>query len=527
MYKIISDFNKRFNAISKQTCSPGDEAKYYQLLRNYRGQGYYLPKVGDDIDRKAIKSSIHHFVKKMKFIKETQKRLIHLSPFPKYELIQSEIGATVDDLLKLKKDYHEEIRKEEKDRILKTSQAKLRLLKKQYDIFMDKLFFFKSYNYPNNYLENRRRFEHFKYTKKNIRKSNEVFFYRKITEDGALDPDLRRPDKYLRTTLDTLHLSIQKEKDFLSENVRYDLEWVWRKIKRSLARGKEIHIKRLDEWYNRTRDNHNFYTDIIKTKNKNKSKFIVKKENEASRKLRDFVYKKQAKVYELWQKESELNKALYSLETIIINEVGVLDGEHGLERAAVAQVVLNRYFDEFYSTLDKNQEMYQYIDPKIKTEKEKWLNVLFKVGEFSFTYHYIPGAVKIFCPDMSRRGKGIRDKNLKISLKAIKNYDKSFDAFRYYSRISMLGKIDMTTIWTDYERIPELLGYKSHHQRRLMNYYLADKYKYYYSFIDAKGIEYNVVHIDDKTYSMRWIKGKPVFYDYRNPHLFAYFSKKK
>ena len=85
----------------------------------------------------------------------------------------------------------------------------------------------------------------------------------------------------------------------------------------------------------------------------------------------------------------------------------------------------------------------------------------------------------------------------------------------------------MSTVWTDYVRMPEMVGYKSSNQRKLTRFYLSDKYQYLYSFLDAKKIEYTVVKIDDETFSMRWIKGKPVFFDYRNPHLFAYFSKKK
>ena len=36
----------------------------------------------------------------------------------------------------------------------------------------------------------------------------------------------------------------------------------------------------------------------------------------------------------------------------------------------------------------------------------------------------------------------------------------------YFSRISMLGKIDMSTVWTGYNRMPEMVGYQSKNQRR-------------------------------------------------------------
>ena len=265
---------------------------------------------------------------------------------------------------------------------------------------------------------------------------------------------------------------------------------------------------------------------MIKTQNKNKSRFLVKKEGEASKLLKDYVYDQEARVYEFWSKQSELHKFLFSLETILVNEVGVIDGKYGIERAHVAEVVYNRYYDDFYNQLDTKQSLYSKIDPSIDKIKEKWLNTLFRVGEFSFTYHFIPAVTKIFCPDMSRRGKAIRDKNLKIILKSVKKYDGGFKAFRYFSRVSMLGKIDMSTVWDDYVRLPEMPGYRSQYQRRLLRYYLADKYQYLYSFTDDLNREHTVVKIKNKTYSYRLERGKVVFYDYRNPHLFAYFKKK-
>lgn len=527
MYKVINRYNLVFNKISSKTCKPGDEAKYYKLLRNYRGQGYYLPKLNDDIDRRAIRKNMHHFTRKKKFLVNMISKLEKLNEFPKFDILYSDINETVKELLLLKKKYHEALTDKKKDLITKNSKLAISRLKKQFDTFSNQIFFLKSYRFPNDYLANRKAYENYKYKEKNKLKANELYFYRRLTEDGALDPNKTRPDKYLRTTFDTLFLNIKNEDSFLSENVRYDLNWMGRQLKKVLKRGKSIQLKRLKEWHNRITEQHKFYKEIIKLKNKNKSKFIVKKENEASRKLKEFVNGKQKLVYELWSKEKELNKALYSLETILVNEVGVIDGKHGLERAAVAKVVFNRYKDDFYNQLDPNQPLAKLIDDQINISKEHWLNVLFRVGEFSFTYHYISGVVKIFCPDMSRRGRGIRNKNLKIILKASKTYDKSFKAFRYFSRVSMMGKIDMSSVWSDYVRLPEQIGYESLHQRRLMTYYIAGKYQYYYSFVDIKGIEFNVISINERTYSMRLKKGKPVFFDYRNPHLFAYFSKKK
>ena len=82
---------------------------------------------------------------------------------------------------------------------------------------------------------------------------------------------------------------------------------------------------------------------------------------------------KQAEAYKFWSKQSELNKSLFSLETILVNEVGTLDGHDALERTAVAKVVFNRYYDDFYNRLEKSQQITKYLKPSERNEK--WLNV--------------------------------------------------------------------------------------------------------------------------------------------------------
>ncbi len=526
IYKIINDHNEVFEDFFKKTCKPGDEAKYQELLRDYRGQGYYLPKLGEHIDREAILKNMNALRQKVNFIEATLKSFKEKKSLPSIDILFSELNEIVKNLLNLKKTHYQSLTAEKKELITKESRREILRLKKQFNILMEQLFFMKSYKYPNDFLALRASYEKVKDNEKEKKEANRIFFYRKIVEDGALNPNRTYPDKYVRSTLDNLYQQLQREGDFLSEDVRYDLYWVEKNLKRLFRLGYKQHVARLEEWHQRALDNFKFYNEIVQKQNQKKADFLIAKENMATEKLREFVYKKQAEVYEYWVKKSELFKALYSLETILVNEVGVLDGRFGLERTAVAKVVLNRFHDNFYNQLEDDQLLVKYLDKEIDTDEEYWLNVLFKVGEFSFTYHYIPAVSEIFCPDMSSRGKAIRKENLKIALKAIKSHDGEFKALRYFSRISMFGKIDMSTVWHDYERLPELVGYEASKQRRLAFYYHANDYEYLYNFEDVKGIDYTVVRIKDTIYSMRWVKGKPVFYDYRNPHLFKYFVKK-
>lgn len=529
IYRIINKQMKVFEDFSDKSCGKNDEATYQSLLRDYRGQGFYLPKLDDHIDRAAILSNMDALRAKVNYVEKITKRFSKEKSLPSIDILFSDIDSIVKNLLNLKKRHYQTLDSSLKAKILKESNRELLKLKKQFNVLMKQLYFMQSFRYPNDFLELRANYEKVKDEEnKNLKKkANQIFFYRKIVEDGALNPDRSYPDKYVRSTLDNLYHQIQKEKGFLSEDVRYDLDWVEKNLKKLFRLGYRRHLARLNEWKDRSLENFKFYNEIVQKQNQKKADFLIKKENAATEKLREFVYKKQAEVYTYWAKKPEIEKALYVLETILVNEVGVLDGRFGLERTAVAKVVLNRYQDDFYNQLEGDQLILKYLPKDIDHEDELWLNVLFKVGEFSFTYHYIPAVSEIFCPDMSSRGKAIRKKNLKLALKALKEHDGEFQAMRYFSRISMFGKIDMSTVWDDYERLPELLGYESSQQRRLAYFYHANRYKYLYTFEDIKGVEYTVVRINDRTYSMRWVKGKPVFYDYRNPHLFKYFVKKE
>lgn len=529
LYKKIRKYNTIHKDFFKKTCSPGTEFKYYKLLRNYRGQGNYLPLLGTDIDRQAIKSNLSHIKKKISHIKRLRKKLLKQKRLPKFKLITQDIEKNIHDLLEIKKKYFTEVSDKKRLKLVASSDKKLKLLVKQFDNLMNTVYFLKSYNYPNDHLKNRAEYEKYKDFEdlKRKHKANRVFFYRKIVEDGTYNSKHQRSDLYTRSTLDTLYFKLRKEKQFLSENGRYDLEWVLRNIETFLKEGRRVQLSRLKDWEKRTKESLDFYQDIIKQKNKKKAKKLVTQRNEATIELKKFVYSKQAETYSFWMKQDKLWKSLFALETILYNEVGTIDGNDALERKDVAQIVMNRYLHNFYSTLDENQEIIKYLNPsESKYKKERWLNTLFRVGEFSFTYHYIAAVAKIFCPDMSRRGKKIREKNLKISLKALKSFKKDYKAMRYFSRVSMLGKIDMSSVWTEYKEVPEKPGYEVRKQYPLERLFYADKYQFLYNFKDPKGVSYQVLKIKDKTYSMTWIRGRPRFYKYRSPHLFTYFEKK-
>ncbi len=529
LYKKIKEYNKIHKEFSKKVCTPGTDFKFKKLLKNYRGTGHYLPLIDDHIDRRAISINLVLFKKKLAHIKAIEKKLLKQKELPNYKKVSEDLKNSVMLLLEYKKQHYMTKDEKKQKELKELSKKALGLLQKQYDQFMDDIYFFKSFNYPNDHLANRFAYDSKQSTKAETSKqrANRIFFYRKIVEDGAYEPGNISGDIYTRSTLDTIYYTLRTEKDFISENLRHDLDWVLKVIERFIDRGYKKQLARIREWEERTQIKYSFYKDIIQSKNKKKAQKIVEEKNKASFALKDFTYEKQAETYHFWRKKDQIWKALFSLETILYNEVGRVDGEDGLERIDVAHIVMNRVLDPVYSSLEPTQPLVDYIKlPRSEWEKERWLNTLFRVGEFSFTYHYIPSSSHIYCPDLSRVGRNLRDKNLKISLKALKSPRTDFDVFRYFSRISMLGKIDMTTVWTDYVPVAEKPGYEAGNQKKLLRLYNSGAYDFYYGFEDPQGDEFFVISISDTIYSMTIRRGVPKFYKYRDPHLFKYFSKK-
>lgn len=529
IYEHIHDYQVLHKKFSKKICTPGADHKYNELYREYRGSGYYLPEVNDDIDREAITKNLYHFQKKISHIQKLHDELSKKENITPFEKMEKPLLDVVNQLLELKKQYNVEVSSEKRKQLITDSKEKLKELFKLYQAFIDEYSFLQSYNFPNDHLKNRYEYDTYKDSEKvaDKKRANKVFFFRRIVEDGAMNPDNTRPDVFVRTALDTIYLNMKKENDFISENVRYDVEWVLANLKSLINLSKADHLARLAEWKERTQEAYDFYSDIIKLKNKEKAKQLVHEKNQATIKLKEYTYSKQADVFMFWQKQPELMKALFVLETILYNEVGSVDGVDGLERADVVKVVLNRMKIPFYRTLEKTQPLWKYIPlSEEEIQKEHWLNVLLKIGEFSFTYHYIGASSKIFCPDMSRAGKNLRAENLKIALKTMQSYAAKFKAVRYFSRVSMRGKIDMSSVWTDFKKVEERPGYEAINNNQLGHYYLNNEYRYLYSFIDPKGHKYQVVEIKDKIYSMTWVRGRPKFFNYRNPHLFTYFAEK-
>lgn len=537
MSQHVASYMSSFDKFRKEVCKPETEEKFDSDLLAYRGQGYWIPELDDDVDVETIKLLLPQMEKKLEWIK-TQKERVQKKGIPKQKVTEK-IRKDLEKLLQYKK-Y--ELEEDEKKKIASRSASlkELEKLKKSYETLVSEVPFLTNFQFPVDHLKNRKVYDSYKGKEdvESVKISNYAFLYRKLLEDGAYNKNRTGSDIYLRTTMDTLYFEIRDHGFYLSEDARYDFDFILGKIDSELARGKDRILERLTEWEERTQRTYDFYKSLTLPenqvqavkgdKNSTPNRQLILEHNRATDKLKEFVYSKQADVYKYWLNQPELLRAIFVIETILMNEVGGVDGDEALERMDVARVVMNRLDKPQYLSIGKKEFIWPYLK-KITSDyhlkNEKFLNALFKQGEFSFTYYYMSGVSKIFCPDLSKKAKKLREKNIEIALKVLKEDDSSFKATRYFSRASMIGRIHMDSVWDDYQPYPERPGLLAEGQRKLLGAFQKSAYTFLYSFKDPEQETYQVLEIDGKVYALSDKNGLKVFYSYRNPHYFRYFSK--
>ena len=522
-HEIIREYNRVHREFSRQMCSSGSaEHKFNKLNKNFRGNGYYLPILPNErLDRFTIAKHLSKIKKKERWLTN----LIKDFTYPDYRKIKKDIAIMkkkIKELLLLKYQFIHASRGDKKN-IRSKSYHLMQEFKEDFNSFLNKVPFLLGYEFPVDHFELRKKYETYKdrLDYKGKRKANSIYFLRVIMEDGAQDPNHTKNDLYLRATINSVSLLLDSG-HFLNEDIRYDLYSVFRGIKKQLRRGKEIQLSRLKEWRDRTKRSYRFY---LKAKNNQlgHGDKMVKAKSKARYALKEYNRQKKEEVYRFWTKQDPLMRILFVMETILYNEVGGIDGRDALERKDVAQVVINRSKIPFYSSLTYKDEIFANLKKKpSKLSRFKWLNVLFKKGEFSFTYYFIPSSVRIYCPSMTRWGRFLRRENLRLSIALLKNPNDEFSAVRYFSRHSMLGRINMGILWNGFNPLPERPGRPALRGRFLKSLYGKGKYDYLYSFIGPDNQEFKVIKIKGRNYVVSMEKTK--FYRHRNPHYFKYFS---
>lgn len=533
--KTIDEYIQIHEKFFKRTCKAGVEPEFWDLNREFRGNGHFLPLLPNGkLDKKTVTKFIPELKKKSEWI---DKQIANIKKEESFSLLIQKIGELEKDLkklLELKQSYHEASNKLLARKTSVTSKyALLQFQVKLLDFFQE-IPFLLSYGHPVDHFDLRKQYDLYKNSQslKGKRKANQIYFERTLVQDGAQEPNHTKSDEFLRSMLDTisLHLS-RKTNSILSEDMRYDLEASFSMLRSLLSRGNSQNLLRLQEWKKRNLRSIVFYTSLVSDKvslvgEHESVEEMTSQKKQARYELKDFNFEKQTEVYHFWRKQSELMQALFSIETILYNEVGGLDTKFGIEKRDITQIVLNRKQDDFYSSLTQKDELFDYLTlSQKKVSQYPWLNLLFKQGEFSFTYYFIPSSVRVYCPEMTRSGKRLRKKNLKIAIEELAGARPEFDAFRYYSRHSMQGRIKMDKLWEDYEAIAERPGIQIKDDKNLRKSIELGSYQYLYTFNSPLGEQFNVLKIQESTYAYSPESGS--FHTWRNPHYFRYFRRSK
>lgn len=533
---ILVEYLKLQKEFSQEACTPGTEEKFLEFDKKYRGDGNFIPMLFDNkIDQKTISNLLPLIKEKSDWIQEQIEFIKKVEKMQSLRFQIDRLENEVSLLQEAKRDYFFAKEKNKKEEIQNHSVKQFAQLIKEVESFKTQVPFLLSFKFPLNHLTLRSEYEKYKNinTKEARSRANSIYLFRKIVEDGSYDDDLVRSDAVIRATFNTLYLSLTKEagRDFLNDNERVDFNYILKSFDKFLALRPEALIHRLEEWKGRTDRAFAFYHNLLDNKKIKLSDvhqaqdvaFLLEERDRSLYTLKDFVLSRESQTYEYWSRRSDLFQALFAIETILYSEVGRMDAPDSLERRDVAQIIINRFKDPEYNMLTGKDSITKYISPKVKIKENKWLNVLFKEGEFSFTYFYIPGNFHIYCPDMSKTGQFLRRENVRIALELLNHPRKNFKALRYYSRMGMFGRIEMDSLWNDFKALPEAPGKMVRNPKKLYGLLKKDRYKFLYSFsnIDLKKT-YMVVDILGKTYVVDANNNK-LIYNYRNPHLFKYF----
>ncbi|MEI8347006.1 MAG: hypothetical protein WCG27_06040, partial [Pseudomonadota bacterium] len=485
----------------------------------YLGDGLFVPAItSKKLDEDAVRKFIPELQEKKKWIEKNIEILKGHKTFQDLRKNIQEINGLIPGLLNFQKEFQDNKNQEQKEKIRHLSSEKMAELRTKVDKLVEIIPFWTSFQYPVDHFKLRQDYDRYKDSidPEGRAKANRIYLQRRLVQDGAPGTTWGiNNDLWFRSLLDTFVLELKQKKDFLSESLRYDWWSLAHQLQQKSKERPASQIKLMQEWVQSVDKAMRFYQDILYDRVVDGKSFLtslqwVEMKTKSRLTLESWVEEKQRLTINFWKKQSELMQALYVIQTILFNEVGRQDGPDTDERQDVTQVIINRTMaDEYHQSKE--------------TIDGPWPDVLFKKGEFSFTYFFIPATVRVFCPDMSRRGKSLMRENLKVGLELLQNPHWNFTAIRYFSRASMLGRIDMGKLWDEYEPLAERAGeLVIIGKKKLKKKYAQGKYQFLYYFTDPENKKFQVVEMEKRVFVIP-MDGNNI-YRWRNPHLFRYFA---
>ena len=524
-HRILREYHKVHQKFIRELCPQGEEEYFKKLYRDFRSDGWFLPVLPD---RMLDRITIYKYIPEIKKKKVWLNNLLQNFSYPNLEEVKQKISNMEKKIKRLLFFKYQFSQDKQKKLFRQQSKKELQELIEEFQNFLKKIPFLLSYRFPVDHFQLRKDLDTYKKRKdlKSIRAANSLHLLKTILEDGTQNSDSGGSDRHLRANLDNITLNFSQS-DFLTENLRYDLVSAFNDIVNLLKRGEKNQLTRLQEWRNRTERSLIFYSKFKNNQSKlGDASQLKQKIFNAHDKLREFNRKKKEQVYRFWIREDSLMRILYVIETILYNETGGIDGRDALDRKDITQLVINRSRIPFYSSLSSEDDIFVNLKENPgNLDRYKWLNVLFKKREFTFTYYPISFSFRVYCPNMTRWGKSLRNENLIIALTLLRNPNNTFKAVRFFTRHSMLGRIDMGILWKGegFIPLPERPGNLAVRRRYLRGLYNMGNFDYLYGFTGPNGQKFKVVAIKGKNYVIP-LSNKALFYRYRNPHFFRYFK---
>jgi len=522
--KWRSSYEQTFQLFKNKVCASGDFEQYQKYYKQFKGEGIYIPVAHKKMVREAIYSTMDLIDKKNKWIDDSLTKLQNSAILPNPVLNLETLDLFIDANLKIK--FLVEVENKSEPFLLKEAQRIIKDFLKNYEVTEKDIFYLLNFAYPVDHLKNRFDYDAFKSGENDVAKQT-LYVQRKMYEDGTSDEDGSSGDLFLRTTLDTFKLHLLKEVTFFSQETVNDWDFLRKNIMNQVIRGKKKQIQRLENWKIKLKKTKDFYLKILAQDKVQEAEYLSQY-SEATKNLKDFVESKLGEVYKFWSDQPLELQQLFVMQTILIHEVGNEDPTK-IERKTIAQVVKNRSMEKSYHSLLKDDPWNKYAEGDSHERKFWWLNLMFRRGEFSFMLFFIPSVAKVFCPSTAPLDVQLAEENLTLSIDVLSQKESRLgeeNIFRYFSRVSMMGRIDMTSVWHTFTPISERPGDEILEPNKLNLYKTAwdeRSFRYLYQFVDVSE-KYYVLKIGENFVVMkRDAKGSLQFFHYRNPNLFRYF----
>ena len=191
----IEKYEKIHTKFRKKLCAPGEVRKYYDLLSKTNKSGHYIPVVEGKLNNFVIKKNLVTLRKKREWLKQNIENISSKRNLS-FKKEVSSLSKKLNELLKIKNDFYLKEKIKEKSELKKVSKKKFLSFKNDLLYFLERIKLLHTYSFPINHLVMRSQYDLLK-----IRKdipgqtlSQDVFFNRKVVEDGAPHPRWRGSD---------------------------------------------------------------------------------------------------------------------------------------------------------------------------------------------------------------------------------------------------------------------------------------------------------------------------------------------